>query len=325
MPSDSPFRRIAIQAFQAWIYLSYLVFGERKAAFLLPLRRVFGLTEAQISLAIRENAKAVFRQKIDEMTGGYLKITREFVQQLRQNQLASQLSDEVASEVVMDIAKKKVENDLRDALNSIRDRSKTKDPKLPMHKLSKVLNFNQSMAALAENPSEDLIPELTKVTILGGAFEKATSSADQREIFQLFLEEKLVSLEGQFTIKLSNELDELMFVLGLGPKEAERVTTEVCSKVYRRLLREEVTSGRLDAAESKATVLQRLCDRLQFRPELAAAMHKGIYLQKMESALQEHGKITDEDEKELQRIQTLMCIPDVREILMVRTSCMCGV
>ena len=71
---------------------------------------------------------------------------------------------------------------------------------------------------------------------------------------------------------------------------------------------------RLDAAESKAAVLQRLCDRIQFRPELAAAMHKGIYRQKMEASLQENGKITDEDEKELQRIRTLMCIPDVSRI-----------
>ena len=169
---------------------------------------------------------------------------RAFLEKLRQTQLSSQLSDDVASEVVMDIAKKKVENDLRDALNSIRDRSTSKDLGLPMHKMTEVLEFNQDMASFAAENSESLPPGLGKITIHGGAFEKATSSADQRELFQLFLEEKLVSLEGQFTIKLRKELDELMFVLGLGPKEAERVTNEVCSKVYRRLLREEVTSGR---------------------------------------------------------------------------------
>lgn len=223
--------------------MSYLVFGERKAAFLLPLRRVFGLSQAQIAFAIRENAKAVFRQKIDEMGEGAA-LDRPLLEKLRSSQLASQLSDDVASEVVLDVAKKRIESDLRDSLDAIRDRTKTKDLGLPMRKMSAVLDLNQSLSEFAQEKSDALPPGLSKVSIHGGAFEKATSSTDQRELFQLFLEEKLVSLEGQFTIKLRKELDELMFVLGLGPKEAERVTNEVCSKVYRRLLREEVTSGR---------------------------------------------------------------------------------
>lgn len=238
------------QAFQSWIYLSYLVFGERKAAFLLPLRRVFGLSQAQIAFAIRENAKSVFREKIDDVGGG-LQMDRKFLEQLRKSQVASQLSDDVASEVVLDVAKKRVESSLREALNAIRDRSKTKDLGLPMRKMTEVLEFNQSLEKYSQENSEALPPGLSKVTIHGGAFEKATTSTDQRELFQMFLEEKLVSLEGQFTIKLSNELDELRFVLGLGPQEAERVKNEVCSKVYRRLLREEVTSGRFASFVAK--------------------------------------------------------------------------
>eukprot|EP00210_Caulerpa_lentillifera_P002696 g2576.t1 len=285
------------KAFQRWIYVSYLVFGERKASFLLPLRRVFGLSQAQITVAIRDNAKAVFNQKIEQQLNDGAEMNREFLQKLRSYQLATQLSDEIASEVISEFARKKVESNLSQALDSIRDRTKTKDVGLPMRKMTEVLEFNQRLTRFASEASSDLPPGLNRVSIHGGAFERASSSADQRELFQLFLEEKLVSLEGQFTIKLSNELDELMFVLGLGPKEAERITNEV-------------SSGRLDSAESKAAVLQRLCDRLQFRPEMAAAMHKTIYKQKMESSLKENGKITNVDEQDLERIRTLMCIPD---------------
>ncbi len=63
------------------------------------------------------------------------------------------------------------------------------------------------------------------------------------------------------------------------------------ARVYRRLLREEVTSGRLDAAPSKAAVLQQLCERLKFNPEAASALHKSLYRQKIDQILEEKKKI----------------------------------
>lgn len=36
------------KAFQRLVYVSYIVFGDQKAAFLLPWRRVFNLTDAQV-------------------------------------------------------------------------------------------------------------------------------------------------------------------------------------------------------------------------------------------------------------------------------------
>ena len=57
-------------------------------------------------------------------------------------------------------------------------------------------------------------------------------------------------------------------------------------------MREEVTSGRLDAATSKAAVLQQLCDRLKFNPEAAGALHRSLYRQKMDDVLKNHNKIT---------------------------------
>ena len=51
----------------------------------------------------------------------------------------------------------------------------------------------------------------------------------------------------------------------------------------RRLLREEFTSGRLDAAPSKAEVLGQLCDRLNFDDEAASQLHKQLYREKLTS------------------------------------------
>lgn len=70
---------------------------------------------------------------------------------------------------------------------------------------------------------------------------------------------------------------------------------------------------RLDSAASKATILQQLCDRVRFKPEHAAVMHKNIYKQKIEGILDSDKKISDEKNQELVRLRKLMCIPEVPE------------
>lgn len=73
MPTlSSQFQRL-VQAFQKLIYVSTIVFGERRAAFLLPWRRIFNLTDAQLSVAKRDNAKALFNNHIQSL-GGELQV-----------------------------------------------------------------------------------------------------------------------------------------------------------------------------------------------------------------------------------------------------------
>lgn len=59
------------KAFQRLVYLSYIVFGDQKAAFLLPWRRVFNLTDAQLFVARRDNAKAVFSSHLAARGGEF--------------------------------------------------------------------------------------------------------------------------------------------------------------------------------------------------------------------------------------------------------------
>ena len=61
------------RALQRLIYVSALVFGEQKAAFLLPWRRMFGLTDSQLYIARRDNAKALFQTFLDRH-GGELRV-----------------------------------------------------------------------------------------------------------------------------------------------------------------------------------------------------------------------------------------------------------
>lgn len=64
-------------------------------------------------------------------------------------------------------------------------------------------------------------------------------------------------------------------IFGLGKREAEAITLDVTSKVYRKRLAQAVTSGDLEMADSKAAFLQNLCDELHFDPQKASAIHEG--------------------------------------------------
>lgn len=64
-------------------------------------------------------------------------------------------------------------------------------------------------------------------------------------------------------------------------------TSESSDILRRRLLREQFRNGRLDAATSKAEILEELCDKLNFDPDSAGALHKQLYREKLMSVVTE--------------------------------------
>ena len=70
-------------------------------------------------------------------------------------------------------------------------------------------------------------------------------------------------------------MSQLRNIFGLGKREAESVVLDVTSKVYRKRLAQAVTGGDLEAADSKASFLQNLCEELQFDPQKASEIHEG--------------------------------------------------
>ncbi len=158
----------------------------------------------------------------------------------------------------------------------------------PTQQLKQVLAFNRALGTLANDP--DLIKGLNQVAVMGTRYEEAATRADLKELLRIYLEETLAK-DGAFTDSLEADVKDLAFVMGLSSKEVEAVRGEVVSKMYRKLLRQEVQSGRLEAAESPATVLQMLCDKVHYAPQQAAELHRGLYRQKLESML-EKNKLT---------------------------------
>lgn len=70
-------------------------------------------------------------------------------------------------------------------------------------------------------------------------------------------------------------LTQLRNVFGMGKREAEEITIDVTSKVYRKHLSKAFSGGELEKAGSKAAFLQNLCDELHFDPQKACKIHEG--------------------------------------------------
>ncbi|KAK1365022.1 hypothetical protein POM88_040583 [Heracleum sosnowskyi] len=68
-------------------------------------------------------------------------------------------------------------------------------------------------------------------------------------------------------------LNQLRNILGLGKREAESITADITSKVYREQLAQFITAGELETSESKAVFLQNLCEQLHFDAQKASEIH----------------------------------------------------
>ncbi|KAI8112260.1 hypothetical protein M9434_003584 [Picochlorum sp. BPE23] len=294
----------ARKTFQKLIYVSSLVFGERKAAFLLPWTRVFGLTDAQVQVARRDNAKKLFENQLNTIG---LKSDAALLRSLREYQAQVRLADEEAVEVIVGAEQKVLEGFLDTAIECIKRRTRGKDYGPAIAACKEAIEFNKNMESL--KGAEEIPSGIGAVSLAGTPWEAQEGrSKDLREVFRVYLEERL-SRDGVFSDTLASDAKDLRFLLGMGPKEAESIENDVKEKTYKNLLREAVTSGALDAAASKAEMLGELVEKVQWDGEAALALHESLYRQKLSSFL-EKSHITDEEDAELTRLQKLLCVPN---------------
>eukprot|EP01025_Chloroclados_australasicus_P017172 TRINITY_DN18743_c1_g1_i1.p1 TRINITY_DN18743_c1_g1~~TRINITY_DN18743_c1_g1_i1.p1 ORF type:complete len:1134 (-),score=210.36 TRINITY_DN18743_c1_g1_i1:514-3858(-) len=302
------------RAFQKLVYVSRLVFGEQKSAFLLPWVRVFNMSPTGVEFAVRDYAKQLFKSKITNTGDGKLQTAPAYLQNLRQWQLELQLKDEYCDEIVREAAQERLVEWMDAASQCVKQRGRTKDYTIAMDAVHSLLRFNREMQFLQQQqestPAEErtLVPGLGRVAIFGTKYETTPGLGnDLRDIFRVYLEETLRK-EGLFSEQLEKDVEDLKIALALSPKDTYRVVNQVKSRVYRAMLREEFTSGRLDAAPEKGVILNELIQKIRFDGPTALDLHMSLYRQKLESVL-ENQVITDEEEAELDRLRRLLCIP----------------
>ncbi|KAM7256028.1 hypothetical protein ACFE04_011769 [Oxalis oulophora] len=292
------------QAFQKLIYVSSLVFGDA-SSFLLPWKRVFKVSDSQVEIAIRDNARRLYASKLKS-------IGRDVdVQQLinlREIQLKCKLSDELAGDLFREHARKLVEENITASLVMLKSRTNAaRGVTEVVQELDKILAFNDLLVSLKNHQDADSFARgIGPVSLVGGDYDTDRKIEDLKLLYRAYVADSLSG--GRMEEQKLAALNQLRNIFGLGKKEAEAITLDVTSKVYRKQLAQAVTSGNIEAADSKASFLQNLCDELHFDPEKASEIHEEIYRQKLQICIAD-GDLSDEDVAGLLKLRVMLCIP----------------
>ncbi|PSR86217.1 hypothetical protein CEY00_Acc31855 [Actinidia chinensis var. chinensis] len=288
------------RAFQKLIYVSMLVFGEA-SSFLLPWKRVFKVTDAQVEVAIRDNAQRLYAFELKSVGRD---VDVEQLVSLREAQLRCRLSDALAEDTFREHTRKLVEDNISIALSLLK--SRTREASSVVEELDKILSFNRLLISLRNHPDASrFAPGLGPISLLGGEYDGDRKMDDLKLLFRAYVTDALSS--GRMEEHKVAALNQLRNIFGLGKQEAEVIVLDVTSKVYRKQLAQSVSRGDLVAAQSKAEFLQNLCDDLHFDPQKAIKIHEEIYRQKLQQAVAD-GELSEEDVKSLERLQVMLCI-----------------
>lgn len=290
------------RAFQKLVYVSNLVFGEA-SGFLLPWKRVFKVTDAQVEVAIRDNAQRLYSFKLAPISQD---VDASQLISLREAQLLYRLSDQLAEDMFREHTRKLVERSISAALSVLKSRTKAVKPVI--EELEKILAFNNKLLSLKNHPDASRFARgVGAISLIGGEYDGDRKMDELKLLYRAYLTDALSG--GRMEEEKLAALNQLRNIFGLGKREAESVALEVTSQAYRRRLQQAVSSGDLMEADSKAAYLQNLCEELHFDPEKAIEIHEEIYRRKLQQLVAEKGELSDEDVKTLEQIQIMFCIP----------------
>ncbi|CAM0956673.1 unnamed protein product [Alopecurus aequalis] len=290
------------RAFQKLIFVSNLVFGDA-SAFLLPWKRLFGITDSQIDIAMRDNAKNLYAMQLKSVGRGLDIAT---LIEVRRAQLSYKLSDEVAADMFKEHAKKLIQENISSALDILKSHNKaTNNPTQVIEEVKSVLAFNSLLTVLSKHPQGDRFARGLGPISLGGEHDHDRRAGDLKILYRAYATEVLS--EGLLDNEKLTPLNDLRNIFGLGKREAEAIISDVKSQAYRKRLAKCFNSD-LAAAPSKASFLQNLCEELYFDPELASKMHEDIYRQKLQQFVAD-GELSKDETEALMAFQVRLCIP----------------
>ncbi|GMJ14847.1 ARABIDOPSIS THALIANA TRANSLOCON AT THE INNER ENVELOPE MEMBRANE OF CHLOROPLASTS 110 [Hibiscus trionum] len=292
------------RAFQKLIYVSTLVFGDA-SSFLLPWKRVFKVTDSQVEIAIRDNAKQLYASKLASVGRD---IDEKLLVSLREAQLKYKLSDELAKDLLIEHKRKLVEENIFVALQGLKSRGRTVGGvKQAVEELDKILSFNDLLISLSKHPDADRFARgLGPVSLVGGDYDSDRKMDDLKLLYRAYVTDSLSG--GRMENHKLTALNQLRNILGLGNKEAEAIILDVSSKVYQKRLSQAFQSGDLEMADSKAAFLQNLCEELHFDPQKASEIHEEIYRKKLQQCVAD-GELDDSDVAALLKVRVMLCIP----------------
>ncbi|XP_016166235.1 protein TIC110, chloroplastic [Arachis ipaensis] len=292
------------RAFQKLIYVSNLVFGDA-SSFLLPWKRVFKVTDSQVEVAVRDNAQRLYAAKLNSVGRD---IDAGQLVALREAQILYRLSDEVAGNLFREHTRKLVEENITTAIGVLKSRTRgVPGVSQAVEELDRVWSFNNLLISFQHQIDVDRFARgVGPVSLIGGEYDGDRKIEDLKLLYRAYVSDALSG--GRMEDNKIAVLNQLRNIFGLGKREAEAISLDVTSKVYRKRLAQSVTDGELEMADSKAAFLQKLCDELHFDPEKAGELHEEIYRQKLQQCVAD-GELSEEDVKALLRLRVMLCVP----------------
>nr|GMD14051.1 protein TIC110, chloroplastic [Ipomoea batatas] len=292
------------RAFQKLIYVSNIVFGDA-SSFLLPWKRMFKVTDAQVEVAVRDSAQRLYASKLKSVGRD---VSVDQLVSLREAQLSYLLSDEFAEGMFREHTRKLVEENISRAVTILKSRTRAPGEATRVtEELDKILAFNNLLISLKNHTDASRFARgVGPVSLSGGEYDSDRNFDDLKLLYQAYVTDSLAS--GRIEEQKLTALNQLRNIFGLGKREAGAITLDVTSKVYRKRLAQAVRTGDLAAADSKAAYLQNLCEELHFDPQKAIEIHQDIYRQKLQQAVSD-GELSDEDVNSLEQLQIMLCIP----------------
>ena len=285
--------------FQKLVFISTQTFGEEQARFLLPWKRVFRVSDAQVDLANRDNASQLLRTSLSN-SNAIANVDAAAIAAGADYKASLNLDDDAAGEIARDLATAHVAGIVNATISLNKERGSARDVASICKNIDEVLGYNAKLEA-----AQGSFPGVGPVTLFGGEFE--SKMTELKDVFRTYLEEGLKGFT--FSAALNDSLGKLRLVFGMGNKEADDIILASTTTSYNLALRDAVKSGKLEAAESPAKVLQAMCEGLRFPPEVAAGIHEENYRTKLESIISASKKLTDDDVAALARIRKLLCVP----------------
>ena len=285
--------------FQKLVFISTQTFGEEQARFLLPWKRVFRVSDAQVDLANRDNASQLLRTSLSK-SNAIANVDAAAIASAADYKASLNLDDDAAGEIAQDLATAHVAGIVNGTITLNKERGSARDVGTICKNVEQVLAYNVKLEG-----AQGSFPGVGPVTLFGGEFD--SKMTELKDVFRTYLEEGIKGYS--FSAALNDNLGKLRLVFGMGNKEADDIILASTTASYRLALRDAVKSGSLDNAESPAKVLQGLCEGLRFPPEVAAGIHEENYRTKLESIISSNKKLEDADVEALARVRKLLCVP----------------
>jgi len=282
------------------IYMTAQIFGERKSYFLLDWKRHLNITNAQIFVAKRDFATKILKTMLTSSVYESLPDEKLFLA-IRQKGERILLTSELAAKILSDTLCASIEAKILHASGLERT------PKMP----AKLISSYMLQWAL------DAVRRISVLSNVKQLYFNAENFHSDRNSKYRGGETKKESLKfslnninyGRATVIFDENVGRISPYLQGHSENQTNIFLETKHSIYRKEIHTLLMTGKLDAASSRASLLNNLCYHLNFPTKAALAVHVNILKERFEQLIVKQ-KLNVSGINRLKEIKSHLCIKE---------------